>query len=113
MTEVYKSAGLSPGVSAKQRGIQLDCQHKCKKEIQSSVAFKRRCLVLKSEQSSKETASEVREGDTYVSNIGHEKDIPDITEIPSAATTMLSSTKYVTYVTFHLETGGFSDICHY
>lgn len=75
---------------------------------QSSVQFKRRWLILKTERRSIECASEIREGDTYASNIGQEKKTPDIVEIPSAIDNVEHVTGEVSHVIFDLETGGFS-----
>ena len=68
-------------------------------------------MQLKSERNSKETAAETREGDTYATNIGMEKEVPDLNEIPIAATRPVYSSDDVSYVTFDLETGGFSRTC--
>ena len=64
MTKVHKAAGLSPSVSAKKRGLQMDKILKCKRNVQRSLAFKRRHLVLNSARNSKEAASETHEGET-------------------------------------------------
>ena len=111
MTGVHKAAGLSPSVSAIKRGHRQDMLLKRKRGVQNSITFKRRCLQLKSERTSKETAAETREGDTYVSNIGMEKEVPDLNEIPIAASGPIYSSDDVSYVTFDLETGGFSRTC--
>ena len=58
---------------------------KRKKERQSSIEFKQRRLQLKGERKVNDTACEVCEGDTYVSNIGQEKYVPDTAEIPRGA----------------------------
>ena len=84
---------------------------KWKRDIQKSITFKRRRLQLKSERNSKETAAETREGDTYATNIGMEKEVPALNEIPIAATRPVYSSDDVSYVTFDLETGGFSRTC--
>ena len=60
ITDVYKAAGLSPRVSAKKRGLQMDRILEHKRKSQSSVPFKRRHLMLKSKRNSKEAASETR-----------------------------------------------------
>ena len=106
MTEVHKAAGLSPGVSAKKRGLHLDEYQKQRQKSQGSVAYKRRRLVLKSERNSKESSAEVREGDTYATNIGQEKDSPDIIEIPCATSIVLPKDGDINYVVFDLETSG-------
>ena len=62
--------------------------------------------MLKAERRSKECASETREGDTYISNIGQEKKVPDIKEIPCAAEKEIQVTGNISYVVFDLETGG-------
>ena len=61
--------------------------------------------MLKAERISKECASETREGDTYISNIGQEKKVPDIKEIPCAEKE-IQVTGNISYVVFDLETGG-------
>ena len=63
--------------------------------------------MLKAERQSKDCASEIREGETYVSNIHQEKKNPDITKIPSAADTTKHIAGDISNVTFDLETGGF------
>ena len=108
MTGVHKVAGLSPSVSAIKRGYQQDKICKCKRAVQRSITFKRKCLQLKSEWNSKETATETREGDTYATNIGMEKDVPDLSEISIAAAAPIFLPADVSYVMFDLETGGFS-----
>ena len=106
MTEVHTAAGLSPSLSAKRRGKFLDQYWKKRRNVQRSVSFKRRCLVLKSERNSKEASSEIREGDTYASNIGQNKSLPDITEIPCGTSVVLPTDGDIKYVIFDLETGG-------
>ena len=59
--------------------------------------------MLKGERRSQECASETREGDTCISNIGQEKKVPDIKEIPCAAEKEIQVTGNVV---FDLETGG-------
>ena len=86
--DVHTNAGLSPGTSAKKHGLQLDKETKRKKDQQSSVQFKRRCLLLKEQRKANECALQTREGDTYSSNIGQKKKIPDITQIPEPTESM-------------------------
>ena len=111
MTGVHKVAGLSPSVSAIKRGYQQDKILKNQRAVKRSITFKRRRLQLKSERNSKETATETREGDTYATNIGMEKDVPDLSEIPIAAAAPVFLSADVSYVMFDLETGGFSRTC--
>ena len=47
-----------------------------------------------------------REGDTYISNIGQEKEVPGIKEIPCAAEKEIQVTENISCVVFDLETGG-------
>ena len=108
ITGVHKAAGLSPSLCAKKRGLQLDRKTEQKRQTWQSIAFKRRHLILKAQRNSKDSAAETREGDTYVSNIGQEKDNPDITEIPSIVDVSLPVNGDVSYLTFDLETGGLS-----
>ena len=84
----------------------MDQQRKCKRESHSSIQFKRRCLILKAERSGHESTLQVREGDTYVTNIGQDKASPDIMEIPSVAGSIKEVSGDVSYVSFDLETGG-------
>ena len=104
--KVHEVAGLSPSLCAKKRAVQIERQMKCKKERQSSIEFKQRRLQLKGERKVNDTAYEVREGDTYVSNIGQEKNVPDTVEIPRGDDTAPTVVDGVTYVMFDLETGG-------
>ena len=106
MTEVHKAAGLSPSLLTKKRGSNFDKHQMKRRSVASSIAFKRRRLILKSERNSKEISAEVREGDTYSSNIGQEKDVPDISEIPCVTSVCLPKDGNINYVMFDLETGG-------
>ena len=63
---------------------------------------------MKTERRSIESASETQEGDTYASNIGHEKKTSDIVEIPSACNNVEHVPGEVSHIIFDLETGGFS-----
>ena len=62
--------------------------------------------MLKSERNSKEASSETREGDTYATNIGQEKDSPDILQIPCGSSVVLPKDGDINYVVFDLETSG-------
>ena len=108
---VHKDAGLSPGASAKRCGMQLDKQTEWKREHQGSVQSKCRHLALRAERAGNEWASETREGDTYVSNIGQDKRNPDIVAIPSAADNIKEITGDMSYVMVDLETGGLARTC--
>ena len=61
---------------------------------------------MKSEQKVSDTACEVREGDTYQTNIGQEKSIPDTAEIPKEHDITQVVVSGVSDVMFDLETGG-------
>ena len=62
--------------------------------------------MLKGQRRGNECALETREGDTYISNIGQEKKIPDIAQIPPPTENIKQVTGDVSYVVFDLETGG-------
>ena len=107
ITDVNVASGLSPGVSAKRKGVSRDRSEETRWYRESSIPFKRRHLRLKAERHCREGASATREGATYVSNIGQEINNPDISQIPSAIDNV-TVTDNTTYVTFDLETGGLS-----
>ena len=62
--------------------------------------------MLRGQRRGNECTLETREGDTYISNIGQEKKIPDITQIPHPTENMKQLTGDVSYVIIDLETGG-------
>ena len=111
IADVHKDAGLSTGTSAKRCGVQLDKQAAQKREHQCTVQSKCRHLTLRAERAGNEWASETREGDTYVSNIGQDKRNPDIVSIPSAADNSKEITGDMSYVIVDLETGGLARTC--
>ena len=70
-----------------------------------------RHLTLRAERAGNEWALEIREGDSYVSDIGQDKRNSHIMALPCAADNIKEVTGDMSYVTVDLETGGLSQTC--
>ncbi len=61
---------MSPSRGCISRGKKIDAKNKRKAEIAGTREAKRRRLQLKRERNNDDEVKEIREGDTYESNIG-------------------------------------------
>ncbi|XP_077863075.1 uncharacterized protein LOC102808737, partial [Saccoglossus kowalevskii] len=114
---VNKENGLSPGIVSQVRGIKLDNKARKRKMQTENKKYKLRRIQLKEERNKKCNATELREGDTYNTNIAIRNDI-DITCIPEPVNAPVSFPVKILQdspvVVFDLETTSFgidSSIC--
>lgn len=79
------AANLSPGKYTLQASARLNRKRLIQKSNEVTRKYKRRRLELKSVRSSKSSASSIREGETYQTDVDLQTAAPDTTEIPAAA----------------------------
>ncbi|XP_069140965.1 uncharacterized protein [Argopecten irradians] len=91
LVDVNKEACLSPGAHTKLRAMKLDAINNRKRQKGTLKTYKRRRLELKSQRNSTTAACELREGDTYSTNIAFEEASPDVEEIPGPIDPPLAS----------------------
>ncbi|XP_061170963.1 uncharacterized protein LOC133180458 [Saccostrea echinata] len=81
INKVNEDALLSPGVMSKVHGIRIDKKRLWSKRRWSTIAFKRRRLLLKKRKQKREYSLQLREGQTYENNIESAAEV-DIESIP-------------------------------
>ena len=105
LASIHKELGLPSGYSMEKRASCLDKDRDRKLAISKTVEFKRRRLVLKLERSGADRSSELREGDTYQSEIALVEE-EDTEEIPDIVDDLVPIPEITTEVVFDLETTG-------
>ncbi|VDI51482.1 Hypothetical predicted protein, partial [Mytilus galloprovincialis] len=81
-TPVHEELGLSPGIATTVTAAIRDKDVNRKRTVAKTKEFKLQRLKLKSQRSSETRSHEIREGDTYCSNVIADAQEPDLTVIP-------------------------------
>ena len=115
LTDVFTSAGISPGSFYSKHGQRVDRKRVYMNEYRSTTEFKRRRLQFKQVKSTERLSNELREGKTYESRVDFQTiESEDIETIPPPTESVLY--KPVTYtnpnfVYFDLETTSLERNC--
>ena len=106
VAQAHEKAGLSPGFSTKKRAKLVNKDRDRKIAISQTNKFRRRRLELKACRSNAEMSCEVREGDSYQSNIMMDAKEVDYELIPQCFDDNFPIPDNATEIVFDLETTG-------
>ncbi|VDI14646.1 Hypothetical predicted protein [Mytilus galloprovincialis] len=107
VAQVHEELGLSPGIATTVTAAIRDKDVNRKRTVAKTKEFKLQRLKLKSQRSSETRSHEIREGDTYCSNVIADAQEPDLTVIPGPSEDNCEHIEKVV-VFYDLETTGLS-----
>lgn len=102
--KVNEASNITPGRYTIQRSLQLAKKRLRERQNTSTRKFKKQRLHLKQRAANREISAEVKEGDTYKTELELAADTPDIFEIPDQSKLNLHKPSVI----FDLETTGLS-----